>query len=234
MLKAKTVLLFTITSCFFLFELTAKADLFGDYADYDTQEVEQRRTVGSGSRSDSCQSNMNEKSVSLLVPERQVVHYTSQKRPSLFITTNEVSSIKPFKFTLIDPKAGETLVEKDFSVSRSGIDKIELPETTKLEHNKIYLWHVAIPCANEPNEYQEVLGAAIKRRQPSKNLKTQLQKSENKLQTAAIYAENGFWYDAVELAVQEEDFPYTQNNSETNRSNYLNQLLNSAGISYYH
>ena len=231
MLKGKTVLFLAITGCFFSFELTAKADLFGDYVYYDTQEVEQRRTVGSGSRSNSCQSNINENSVSLLVPKREVVHNTSRSGPNFFITTNKVSSIMPFKFTLVNPKTGETLVEKDFSVSRSGINKIELPETTKLEYNKIYLWHVAIPCANKPNEYQEVLGAAIKRRQLSKKLETQIQKSENKLQTAAIYAENGFWYDAVELAVQEEDRPYSQSNSKTNRFNYLNQLLNSANIS---
>lgn len=233
MLKAKTILYFIITGCFFSFELAAKADLFGDYVYYDTQEVEQRRTVGSGSRSNSCQSNINENSVSLLVPKREVVHDTSRERPDFFITTDKVSSTTPFKFTLVNPKTGETLVEKDFSVSRGGIEKIELPKTTKLEYSKIYLWHVAIPCANKPNEYQEVLGAAIKRRQLSKKLETQIQKSENKLQTAAIYAENGFWYDALEIAVQEENRPNPESGSKTNRFNYLNQLLNSANISLH-
>lgn len=231
MLKAKTILFFAITSYFFSFELIAKADLFGDYVQYDAREVEQRRTVGSGSRSNSCQSNMNENSVSLLVPDREVIHHTSQKRPSFFIKTNKVSSTMPFKFTLVNPKTGKTLVEKDFLVSQNGIDRIELPKTTQLEYNKTYLWHIAIPCTEELNKYQEVLGAAIERRQPSKKLEIQLQKSENQLQTAAIYAENGFWYDAVELAVQEENRSYSQSGRKLNGFNYLNQLLDSANIS---
>ena len=232
--EVKTILFFTITGCFLSYGLTAKADLFGDYVDYDTQEVEQRRTVGSGSRSDSCQSNINENSVSLLVPEREVVHNTSRERPSFFITTDKSSSTTPFKFTLVNPKTGKTLVEKDFSVSRGGIEKIELPKTTKLKYNEIYLWHVAIPCKNKPNEYREVLGAAIKRRQLSKKLETQIQKSENELQTAAIYAENGFWYDAVELAAKEENRLDPGSSSKINSSNYLDRLLNSAGISLQH
>ena len=230
MSKIKTILFFTFTSCFFSFAFRARADLFGDYVYRDNQEVEQRRTVGSGSRS-SCQSSIKENSVSLLVPEREVVHQTSLERPTLFITTDKAFTSMPFKFTLVNPKTTETLVEKDFSVSSNGIKKIELPEATQLKYNEIYLWYVAIPCVNEPTEYQEVLGAAIKRRQPDKQLETQLQQAKTELQTAAIYAENGFWYDALELAVQEENRARFEDRDKPNRMNYLKQLLFSAGLS---
>lgn len=230
MLTIKTILIFTITSGFFSFAFRVRADLFGDYVYRDTQEVEQRRTVGSGSRS-GCQSNIDENSVSLLVPEREVVHQTSLERPTLFIITDRAFRSMPFKFTLVNPQTTETLVEKDFLVSSNGIKEIELPEATQLKYNEIYLWYVAIPCVNKPTEYREVLGAAIKRTQPDKQLKTQLQQAKTELQTAAIYAENGFWYDALELAVEEENDAGFKGKDRANPMNYLKQLLSSAGLS---
>jgi hypothetical protein len=218
MLKTKTLLFFAVIGSLFLLKPIAKADLLRDYVANETQEVEQRRTVGSGSRSN-CQSDILKNSISLLIPEPEVVHQTSVARPTLYLAANKISSKTPFKFTLVDPQSAKTLVEKDFSVS-GGIERIVLPESTRLEYNKIYLWYVAIPCENNVDEYRGVLGAAIERRQPSMKVKSQLQQAENELETAAIYAQNGFWYDALDLAVR-----------ESNRSNYLERLLNSAEVS---
>lgn len=218
MLKTKTLLFLAVIGSVFLLKPIAKANLFDYVATFEPKEVAQRRTVGSGSRSN-CQSNIVKNSVSLLVPEREVVHQTSVARPTLYLSANKISSKKTFVFTLVDPQSAKTLVEKVFSVSE-GINRIELPESTQLESNKIYLWYVAIPCENNVDEYRAVLGAAIERRQPSSKVATQLRTAQNGLQSAAIYAQNGFWYDALNLAVE-----------ERNRSNYLEQLLNSAEVS---
>lgn len=231
MFKTKIILLPMLFSLPLIFTLKAQADLFGDYVSQETQDVEQRRTVGSGSRSN-CQSNIAKNSVSLLVPKREVVHHTSLEKPSFFLTANRVPSAPPlsFKFTLVDPQTGTTLVEKSFLVSE-GIKQIELPESTRLQLGKVYLWYVAIPCTNNQDEYREVLGAAVKRRKLSSEVKTQLHGAKNKMTAAAIYAENGFWYEALEMAVEEQN--RKSSNGRVNHSDYLSQLLYSAELNIY-
>ena len=229
MLKIKTILLLTLFSSPFMFTLKAQADLFGDYVASETKEVDQRRTVGSGSRS-SCQSNIVKNSVSLLVPKQKVVHHTSLQKPSFFLVANRgVTSDKPFKFTLVDPQTARTLVEKTFSISGE-IEQIELPKSTKLQSGKIYLWYVAIPCTNNKDEYREVLGAAIRRRNLTRNVKIQLNRAKSNIQTAAIYARNGFWYEALEIAVEEQI--REQNDGKVRRLSYLARLLHSAELNF--
>ena len=226
MLKVKIILFFTVFSLPLILESKVQADLFGDYVPRDSQDIEQRSTVGSGSRSN-CQSDLAKNSVSLLVPKQKVVHHTSLEKPSFFLVSNEISSAKTFKFTLIDPQGGKTLVEKDFSVDKA-IERIELPQSTRLQLGKVYLWYVAIPCTNDSQEYREVLGAAIKRTEPNQNVKTQLHQAKNDLQTAAIYAQNGFWYEAVEIAVKEHN--RDRKDSKVNHSDYLERILNNAEL----
>ena len=214
----------------FIFTLKAKADLFGDYVSHQTQEVEQRRTVGSGSRSN-CQSNITKNSISLLVPKQETIHHTSLEKPSFFLVANRgVTSDDPFKFTLIDPQTATTLVEKTFFISE-GIRKIELPESIQLQPRKVYLWYVAIPCTNNQDEYREVLGAAVKRRKPSFQVQTQLHRAPSKAMLAAIYAKNGFWYEALELAVESQN--REQNNDRVYGSSYLARLLRSAELNFH-
>ena len=193
-----------------------EAGLLGDYASsYKPVKVEQRRTLGSGSR-DRCVSNLPSKSLTLLVPQSKVVHQTSSSTPSFYLSS-KVASTLPFKFTLVDPRVAEPLVEQTFAISQPGINKIELPETTKLEEGTVYLWYVAIPCHQDRGEYQEVLGAAIERVPVTTKLKTQLQQAKSNSETAAVYARNGIWYEAIDRAIHDS-------------GNYLQQLLSNIGI----
>ena len=233
MFKTKTILLLMFFGLPFIFTSKAQADLFGDYVSHKTQKVEQRRTVGSGSRSN-CQSNIAKNSISLLVPKQEVVHHTSLERPSFFLIANRFSSAESydnsFKFTLVDPKTATTLVEKAFPVSE-GIKQIELPKSTRLELGKVYLWYVAIPCANNQDEYREVLGAAVKRIKPSSQFETQLHGAKSKMMAATIYAKNGFWYEALKIAVEGQN--REPSNGKVNHSDYLARLLHSAELNFH-
>lgn len=213
-------LLFFISSpiCLLLPSSIATAELLGNYTvSSEPKKVEQRRTIGSGSRSD-CQSNLPQNSVTLLVPEAEVVHQTSAPRPSFFFYST-IASKTPFKFTLVNPQVAEPIVETTIAVSQPGIKQIELPPSTVLEEGTVYLWYVAIPCSNAPQQYQEVLGAAVERVRPTERAVHQLKKANTLTETAAIYASNGIWYEALDLAIQ------APSNS------YLQQLLSSAGFS---
>lgn len=218
MVKPKIWLFSAIFSAYITSALQARASwrLEGYVPADNPQKVEQRRSVGSGSRSN-CHSSIERNSVTLLVPESEVVHRTTWDRPTLFVSAERSSKI-PFKFTLVDPQTAETLVERDFVVSEP-VEAIELPQSTQLELGKVYLWYVAIPCENNPDEYREVLGAALERVKPSQSLAARLRQTNEPAQAASIYASNGFWYEALEIAL---------NNSE--HSDYLERLLGSANL----
>ncbi len=92
-----------LTSCFLLLSSSTLAqDLLGGYtASEDAKKVDQRRSVAGGSRA-SCQSPLVKESLTLLVPEEKVVHYTATNRPS-FLFYSAISTI-PLEFTLVAPE----------------------------------------------------------------------------------------------------------------------------------
>jgi hypothetical protein len=215
------LLLLLISSLTFAFK--ARAGLLGDY-DYNVSEdakpVEQHRTIGSGSRS-TCQNNFPKNSISLLVPEAEVVHQTSMSRPTFFLSS-QVASTTPLKFTLVNPLLAKPIVESTFFVERQGIKAISLPPGIKLNDGVVYLWYVAIPCetggSTVASASSEILSAAVERVPLSSSVIARLSKASNLKEIAAIYAHNGLWYDALSFA-------------ERSRSNYLQQLLSSVGLS---
>ena len=211
-------LLLLTSSQIFLWGLKAEAGLLGNYTPSSNPiEVEQRRTMGSGSRSN-CKSGLPKDSLTLLVPEANVVHHTSSATPPLFVHS-KVASTLPFKFTLVNPQVAEPIVEQTFSISQPGVKQLELPKSANLEEGTVYLWYVAIPCQQDQHKYQEVLGAAIKRVPVDEKVTQQLQNSSTKEETAAVYATHGIWYEALGFAIQDRA-----------RSGYLQQLLSSVDL----
>lgn len=211
------LLLLTLSQILF-WTLSAEAGLLGNYTSSSQPiKVEQRRTMGSGSRSN-CKSNLPERSISLLVPEAEVVHQTSSPAPALFLHS-QVASTLPFKFTLVDPQVAEPIVQQTFSISQPGIKQLELPKSTELQEGKVYLWYVAIPCQQDSQQHQEVLGAAIERVPVPAEVTKQLQLVDTDEEIAAAYASHGIWYEALEFAVR-----------GRNSSEYLQQMLSNVGL----
>jgi Domain of Unknown Function (DUF928) len=88
---------------------------------------------------------------------------------------------------------------------RAGIVNFSLPKTsTPLAIDKLYQWDVKITMKSQPTE--EIAGW-IQRAKIDSNLSDRIKRS-NPSQQADLYAENGFWYDALStLAIQRRDFP---------------------------
>ena len=82
------------------------------------------------------------------------------------------------------------------------------------------MWHIAVPCSNDPEKFRKVLGAAIEYTPVSPELAQQLQRADSPLELANIYASHGIWYDAIHWA--------NIARSELQSSQYWQQLL--AGI----
>ena len=189
----------------------------GNYTSSDKpKKVEQRRTVGSGSRS-SCQSSLPENSITLLIPEAEVVHRSSVSRPSFFLQSN-VALKNQLKFTLVNPQVSQPIVENSFLITQSGITKIELPKGINLEQGKVYLWYVAIPCDDSKNaQLQEILASSVEFVPVSSKVQADLESVNTDMEIAIIYFENGFWYDALAFSIE-------------SSSDYLQDLLSSINL----
>ena len=196
--------------------------LLGRYTSSPTaKKVYQRRNAVGGSRSD-CQSPLAKNSLTLLVPEEKVVHQTATNHPSFLFYAQAASTI-PLEFTLVDPDVTEPLVEEPLYVKQQGYHQVTLPESVKLEPNQTYLWHIAIPCANDPENFWSVLAAAVEYVPLSAKITQKLQHTDADLEKAQIYASNGIWYDAIDFA--------NRARSELKSSTYWQQLLSDINIS---
>ncbi len=169
------------------------------------EKIDQRRTLGSGSRSN-CQSTWTKDSLTLLVPDAQVVHQTTKANPSFYFSAQATSTV-PLIFNLVIPKpnADNPLVEKKLVLDKPGIQEIKLPDEVKLETGQVYLWQIGVPCSNDPTTIAQVLKAGVKRVPISEELGNQLTEADSPLEKARIYSSNGIWYDALSWAEQDPD-----------------------------
>ena len=218
----KILTFFSILFSLISLRTTAMAKLLGDYIKPDNPKpIEQRSSLGSGSRSTNCQSKLNKGDIALMVPSSEEVHITTKAQPSLYLSSQTDEKI-PFKFTLVEPSSSKVLVEKELELKELGVAKIDLPRDVALEEGKIYLWYVAFSCQNNPEEDYDVLGAGIERKALTQAIELKLSAAKNEREKAQIFATNGVWYEALEYAYLSEPTPESRK--------YINQLLRSAGI----
>jgi len=163
-------------------------------------KVDQKRSLNSASRSNHCQQNLDKVSIHLMIPEDKIAHQTISSRPPLYFYTD---SEKPFtlRFTLVNPQKAEPLVDKSFETNQKGIQKIALPPKVKLQEKTIYLWNLAIAC--EDNYHQEVLSAGIERVNITDNTNLKVKNIQTNTDKIQAYAENGIWYEMLDLAVSD-------------------------------
>ena len=192
-----------IISSFLLFSSSSLAVswLEGYQPPKNKQQRYQRRNSSSGGSRSFCENPLGNKQLSLVVPKQQTVHQTASARPKLFIQTEGPATI-PVIFTLVDPDKIEPLVEKQSLISQSRYQQIFIPPEIKLQENKIYSWFIAIPCQNNPDKIREVLKASIQYISPAPALDRSLVKAQNNSEKSLVYAENGMWYDAVYLKLE--------------------------------
>lgn len=155
-----------------------------------------KTTVG-GSRF-YCQNPMGDKNLELVIPEESVVHLTASESPS-FYYYSEGGVNDSLIFSLVDLDKTEPLVEKPLIVSKAGYHKISLPPEVKLKSGKTYIWNIAIPCSNDPENFREVLRAGVKYMSPSSKLTKKIQDASSEDEKIQIYTEEGIWYDAIDL-----------------------------------
>jgi Domain of Unknown Function (DUF928) len=147
----------------------------------------------------------------------QVWGLTTKEHPTLWVYIPYSSAlISRIDFTLrrgdnpanslAEPLPWRIVYQTSIQPSKqAGIVNFSLPKTsTPLAIDKLYQWEVKLIMKSQPTE--EITGW-IQRAKINSNL-SDLIKRSNPSQQADLYAENGFWYDALStLAILRRDFP---------------------------
>ena len=173
------------------------------------------RTASGGRRGDACV-NAQAIPATALLPQNKL-GTTVSETPTLFFYIPQTQA-GAAEFVLMDNQGNE-LFQKTIAPNTSGIVKLDLPPTVKLEENKTYQWEFAIVCDAQDRSRDHFIQGTLQRIQLSSELKTNLEKAEP-LERAKLYAEARIWHESLAIAAQLR---------ETTPDAWT-QLLNSVGL----
>jgi len=132
----------------------------------------------------------------VLAPDH--VGLTTAEQPTLYWFISKPVKQK-VQITLASEKSVKPVLEVDLEQPPvAGINAIRLADyNIRLEPNVEYEWSVAV-VPDQAQRSNDLLASGIVKRVPAPPALTQKLGSGQGEQTAAIYAENGIWYDAIE------------------------------------
>ena len=79
---------------------------------------------------------------------------------------------------------------------------VKVPLTQPLEPKRLYRWYFKVICNPEDNSKNPDVSGLVRWVPPTPDLQKQIV-GANTRQQAALYAENGYWYDALELLAKD-------------------------------
>jgi len=147
--------------------------------------------IGGGSRGDKADGLF----VQALVPDG--IALTSQAQPSLYFRQTQPAK-EPCEVTIIESKSHAPVFMRMAPPTSAGIHPIRLAKlNVQLKPDIVYRWNVAI-IIDPQNRSQDVMADGyIERRDAPADLVRQLSQTPDQ-DKPALYAENGFWYDALQ------------------------------------
>ena len=156
--------------------------------------------------------------LSVLAPE--TTGLTSRARPTLYWYSSK-GLAAPLEFTLNDEHAIKPLVETKVNASQPGIHALRLNYTLQPEVE--YQW--AIAAVADPNQRASdiLAGGTIQRVQLSTTLAAQLN-SASQGELPFLYAQEGFWYDAIATLSEQIDAQPANRRLREQRAALLDQV----------
>lgn len=135
--------------------------------------------------------------LTVLAPDHTAL--TTQAQPTLYWFTSEPIDA-PTELTLTAPGADEPLLERTLAPPLpAGIHRLSLAdEAIELEPGIDYQWFVAMVADRERRSKDLVTGGEIRRVRPSDTLQQALASQPAAEERPRLYAESGYWYDALE------------------------------------
>ncbi len=190
------------------------------------------RGQGGGRRGD-CDAYQH---IAAVLPRSQSWGLTTRERPTLwFHLPQGLANGVPLEIALQDQQ-GKPLFKKLWTAKATpaGIVPIAFPsEAPALQVNQHYRWTVSIYCDGETPDTPVTLRSAIGRIDLSADIVTKLSTQTTAIEKAAIYAEQGIWYDAITvLGMDKIEFENTRGNISIDRlvSGAWKDLLRQAGL----
>jgi hypothetical protein len=134
--------------------------------------------------------------VSVLAPDHTGL--TTKSQPTLYWYLSKPANAR-LDVTVINNDEIDPLLEKAIGIpKRAGIQQLDLSEAgTRLEPGIEYRWFVSIIPDEEQRSNDIVASGTIEYTAPDADLERRIAASDEREQ-AAIFAENGLWYDAID------------------------------------
>lgn len=135
--------------------------------------------------------------IKLLVPQDHIGQ-TASGRPVFFWYVSEVPTV-PIEFSLTVPGVAAPLFVQRVDIQQPGIAQFQLPEAQpELAIGKKYRWAVSLVCnAADPYLERPYIQSWVERVTPSLPELRQLEVAASERARAVVYAQYGFWYDAL-------------------------------------
>ena len=132
------------------------------------------------------------------------IGFTTKGKPDLFWFVSEATKAKAMLTVYTDDPAKPLLEQSLATVSAPGIQRIRLSEYgLELQPRTEYRWRVTLIDESPDRPAKAVAGGTIQRTGTWPKLQTRLQNQHNDLlQRANVYAEEGLWYDALEVIAE--------------------------------
>lgn len=182
-----------------------------------------KSTVGGGRRSSqpNCFAPENDKSLTALIPYNSIQTASSQPTFFVYIPKTLAPSVK---FFLKDQKGTDIDYQEILLKENTpGIIEINLSPDKKLEANSEYTWKVNLNCQGFiPNGIYSQEGTIIKTSLEA-DTESQLQKTNDLLEKAEIYAEKSIWPETLNYIAKLKD----------SQPDELKKLLDSVGLGQY-
>ncbi len=154
------------------------------------------RTGGTGSRG--C-AQLGRVTVMPLVPSNHIGQ-TQAARPTFLAYVSGAQSVE---FALTEPKVEKPLLVQTVTPDANGIVRVQLPETApELAIGKDYRWAIAVVCNPNRRSNDVYAQSWIQRTATTPEFAKKLTAATSGLEQARLYANAGFWYDAIASLTQ--------------------------------
>jgi hypothetical protein len=184
----------------------------------DVSEGVQTNRVGGGSR------GIGDGNITLEVLVPNQVALTTQASPSLYWYQSAEAKTK-CEITVTEPKKPKPLLAlKTGDSTPAGIHAIRLSKfNVTLKPNVVYKWSVAVVLDSNSRSGDIIAQGTIKRIEPSADLAGKLGGASD-ADKAAIFAENGIWYDALQAVSDQIDKNPQDASLKQQRADLLKQV----------
>lgn len=120
---------------------------------------------------------------------------TISRRPKFYWYMTDQDSIV---FSLKKVGTNEVLFTKQLTIPKAGIVETTIPpDQSELTIGQEYFWSVSVNCQTNQGVKKVTVQAVIKRLAPTVKLTRELKGATSPRDRARVYAQQGFWYDAL-------------------------------------